>query len=190
MAEESKLREARNLNRPSKGASGEELRLLSIPRADDFWSKVDKNGPGGCWLWQGYKSGRPRFEYGSFSLPEYGTARAHRVAYALAGGDFSADQQLDHLCRTTLCVNPAHLEPVSSKENTLRGVGPTAVNARKNRCTRGHPLSGDNLFYNRGWRICKTCHYAYARETKRRRRERKRLAKASEVAAVQQTGEA
>ncbi len=33
---------------------------------------------------------------------------------------------LDHLCRVRPCVNPAHLEPVSQRENVLRGVSPPA----------------------------------------------------------------
>ena len=34
----------------------------------------------------------------------------------------------DHLCRNTACVNPAHLEIVTSRENTLGGIG---IDAKK-----------------------------------------------------------
>ena len=66
---------------------------------------------------------------------------------------------IDHLCRHTSCVNPSHLEAVTPGENTLRGYGPTAMNARKTECVRGHSLSGDNLYVdpdgNRGCRACR-----------------------------------
>jgi hypothetical protein len=59
---------------------------------------------------------------------------------------------LDHLCRNKACVNPAHLEPVTNRENVLRGVGLSAENARKTHCKRGHPLSGDNVVVSKGGR--------------------------------------
>lgn len=37
---------------------------------------------------------------------------------------------LDHLCRNRVCVDPDHLEPVTVRENTLRGYGPTAMRHR------------------------------------------------------------
>lgn len=46
---------------------------------------------------------------------------------------------VDHLCRNTSCVNPAHLEAVTNKENTLRGLTVTAINAQKTACAAGHP---------------------------------------------------
>lgn len=44
----------------------------------------------------------------------------HRVAYELWVGPIPAGLYIDHLCRNTRCVNPNHLEPVTSKENKNR----------------------------------------------------------------------
>lgn len=64
---------------------------------------------------------------------------------------------LDHLCRVRGCVNPAHLEIVDNTTNILRGEGPTAQNARKTHCKRGHELNAENVRVCRGERICWPC---------------------------------
>lgn len=95
----------------------------------------------------------------------YGTLRvrgkttyAHRAIYENVNGPVPDGMVLDHLCRNRDCVNPDHLEPVTNKENILRGVSPAAINARKTHCVRGHALTGENLFINsNGRRVCRTC---------------------------------
>jgi len=56
-------------------------------------------------------------------------------------------------------VNPAHLEPVSLKENILRGTSVVAMNAQKDTCKRGHPFTEEGTVLNkdnsRRCRICK-----------------------------------
>ena len=120
-----------------------------------FWGKVEKSQ--GCWLWRG---GQGRGGYGRAHIGGTEYRPAHRVAYELVVGPIPDSFDLDHLCRVRLCVNPSHLEPVTNRENTLRGYGPTAINARKTHCLRGHPLSGDNLVRLRSSdeRKCRTCH--------------------------------
>ena len=49
------------------------------------------------------------------------------------------------LCRNRRSVNPWHMEIVTGKVNTLRGVGASAMNARKTMCFMGHPFAGSNL---------------------------------------------
>lgn len=97
---------------------------------------------------------------------------AHRLAYELVKGTIPAGFTIDHLCRTPACVNPSHLEAVTGRENTLRGISPTAVNAAKVTCNRGHPLEGPNLRMYRGVRVCRKCAYI----KKRAWLERQRLA--------------
>ena len=93
---------------------------------------------------------------------------AHRVAYERWVGPIPVGLVIDHLCRNPSCVNPVHLEPVSNRENVLRGVAPSAKNAKKTHCKNGHPLSGENLSVrNKGHRTerhCKACHRDYMRQ--------------------------
>lgn len=51
-----------------------------------------------------------------------GDAKAivHRYAYEAFVGPIPGDLTIDHLCRVTNCVNPAHLEPVTASENVRR----------------------------------------------------------------------
>lgn len=98
-----------------------------------FWPKVKKQ-PSGCWLWTGALS----VGYGVIGV---GTklVKAHRLSYEWQHGPIPRGLTLDHLCRVPACVNPQHLEPVSHKENILRGNGRAAVNARRPACPCGQP---------------------------------------------------
>ena len=81
-------------------------------------------------------------------------------------GSVERAMTLDHICRNRLCVNPAHLEIVSVKENVLRGVGISAENSRKTHCIDGHEFNEENtLVLKDGSRVCRAC----ARERARRR---------------------
>jgi hypothetical protein len=66
---------------------------------------------------------------------------------------------LDHLCRVRLCVNPAHLDPVTCGENIRRGESPNAQTAREGKCRRGHELAGANLYVvpATGSQRCRAC---------------------------------
>lgn len=85
------------------------------------------------------------------------TRYAHIVAYEAKNGKVPHGLELDHLCRNTSCINPDHLEAVTHRINILRGLGPTAENARKTHCFRGHLLEGDNLVLREGMRRCRIC---------------------------------
>lgn len=126
---------------------------------EKFWEKVIPCDTG-CWHWVGGASSG----YGTLWHPGGKGSRnayAHRIAYEVLVGPI-IEETIDHVCRNRACVNPAHLEPASVRENTLRGMGPTAQNARKSHCKRGHLLSGDNLKESaskrRGNRECRICY--------------------------------
>ena len=115
-----------------------------------FWAKVGEVGD--CWEWN---ASRTKSGYGQCN-PEYGTRLAHRAAYIFMVGDPGA-LQLDHLCRNRACVNPYHLEPVTSKVNNGRGLQGARESARTH-CPYGHPYAGENLrLLTNGKRVCRAC---------------------------------
>jgi hypothetical protein len=108
----------------------------------------------GCCKWTGCIS---PCGYGEFKISSK-RALAHRVAWEMANGPIPSGLTIDHLCRNRWCVNVVHMEVVTSRENTLRGESPPAVNAKKTHCKYGHLLSGENVRLDkRGHRKCKAC---------------------------------
>jgi len=112
-------------------------------------------------MWNGY--GRATFEDR--------TQNAHRVAYVLTHGTIPAGLHVDHLCRNRLCCNPAHLEPVTVRENLHRSPSMMA-RVNKMHCPSGHPYVGENLYLWRGERRCRACGSAATLRATRRRAER------------------
>lgn len=105
----------------------------------------------GCWTWDGQlKDG-----YGKYSHKGK-TYAAHRWAYQQLVGPIPTGLQLDHLCRNPPCVRPDHLEPVTSRENVLRGQLHTCP----------HPRTPQNGYIKQkdGRWVCREC-----RKTRMRR---------------------
>lgn len=125
-------------------------------RFDAKW-EVDESG---CWLWT---ASTDNAGYGCFGVKDersacWRTVRAHRLAYETAVGPIPDGLVLDHLCRVRNCVNPDHLEPVTSGENVLRGDTITARCAATTHCPQGHPYDEKNTYHNpAGFRACRTC---------------------------------
>lgn len=140
---------------------------LTDAETERFWSNVDKTST--CWLWT---AGKFSGGYGCFAVRRDGKHRAlkaHRVSVALLQGD--PGPVLDHICRVRECVNPEHLRAVTERENILAGIGPSAINARKTHCPRGHEYTAENTVTNsRGCRECRTCRKQRALVTQRVRR--------------------
>ena len=148
-------------------------KFTSIPLLERFRAKYRVNPETGCWDWLGAKGGG---DYGHMRMGGRAGGRqvvAHRIAYELFKGPIPEGLEIDHACRNRGCVNPAHLDVMTHRENGLRGISPPAVNARKTRCDRGHPLEGENLRIDyRGDRTCVTCARERERLRSRARRER------------------
>jgi HNH endonuclease len=108
-----------------------------------------------CWLW---KAGKFTSGYGSFCFKGR-DVRAHRFAYLQLVGEVPKGLELDHTCDNRHCVNPSCLKPVTHKENTLKGISFSAMNARKTHCKRGHALFGSNVYVipSTGSRQCLSC---------------------------------
>lgn len=146
------------------------------PLAFRFAQKWVENKDTGCWDWTANKNHK-----GYGLIGPGGPAQnqvAHRVSYELHVGPIPKGMVLDHLCRNRGCVNPAHLEIVTPYENSMRGFGVAALNARKTHCPRGHPLSGENLFKQHGGgRGCRQCRRDFMRDYMRARRASQRVAR-------------
>lgn len=78
---------------------------------DRFWAKVRITGS--CWLWI---AGRDDKGYGSFRIGPR-SVEPHRYAYEAIVGEIPDGLFLDHTCAVPSCVNPAHLRPVTNKQN-------------------------------------------------------------------------
>lgn len=135
-----------------------------------FLDKVEVN-ESGCWEWQAY---RDRNGYGNFTPRHAQTTKAYRWAYEHWKGPIPDGLVIDHLCRNPGCVNPAHLEAVTNRENILRGIGPSAIHAKKTHCIHGHEYTEENTYFHRGrnQRQCRACRRIADqryREAKRRR---------------------
>jgi len=130
---------------------------MSNPR---FLAKFEQSEEG-CWYWTAAK------DWGGYGVYYDGLRQvgAHRYAYKLFVGPIHPGMQIDHLCGVTSCVNPAHLEEVTPRENVLRSRNVAAQNARKTACPSGHPYSGTDYS---GRRICHPC------QSQRQRRYRAR----------------
>lgn len=116
----------------------------------------ERNPDTGCIPW----TGSTNKGHGRFRFP-YGHVMAHRWAYEQQVGPIPEGLEIDHLCRNRACVNVEHLEPVTRRENILRGVSMTAQHARKTHCKQGHPFTPENTYiYVHGrlrQRCCLTC---------------------------------
>jgi hypothetical protein len=144
--------------------------------AERFFAKVDRSGPvpahrpelGACHVWTASLDKRG---YGQFNIRPR-MRKAHQVALELAGIEIPAGHEPDHLCRNRACVRPDHLEPVTRRENFLRGEHSAAVTVRTNICQSGrHEFTPENTITKnrpdgRVNRECRACD----NEGQRRRR--------------------
>jgi hypothetical protein len=139
------------------------------PPSVRFWRRIDTSDPDACWLWPGTSAGT-KGRYGTFQPGTRASdpkVYAHRFAYEDKVGPIPEGLEIDHLCRVRLCVNPAHLEPVTKQENDRR--------KRLTVCARGHDLTLDE---NCQWdakgrrRGCLLCNRQTSREYAAQRYQR------------------
>lgn len=73
----------------------------------------------GCWVFTG-----PRLSRNGYGRVRWlGKERQiHKVVWELLKGPVPPGHVLDHGCRVRLCAYPGHLEPVTVRVNTLRGL--------------------------------------------------------------------
>jgi hypothetical protein len=139
--------------------------VIKLEKIDTLY-EVDKAT--GCWLWHGPQNG---CGYGQVYLGQHKYAYAHRFFFERYRGPVG-EKTLDHLCRVRNCVNPAHLEPVSGRENTLRGVGLSAQFARRDKCDKcGGEFSERKVHGVVRGRFCKNCKKLSMRNSRARAAE-------------------
>ena len=134
--------------------SEHEGRKMTKTILERFWDKVMPEPNSGCWLWTG------AIDATGYSHIHVGkrTERAHRISYELFCGPIPKGLHIDHLCRVRCCVNPAHLEPVTALENSLRGFGQGVLNSKKTHCPQGHAYTKSNTIKcKKGKRTCREC---------------------------------
>lgn len=136
------------------------LGTIIRPALDRFADRIALTDSG-CIEWIGGLNGvgYGQFYVGRTSYDATGKGYAHRWSYEYHVGPIPEGLHLDHLCRNRACVNPDHLEPVTVRENLLRGETTTAAHARKTHCPAGHEYAGRNLYIHptRGYRVCREC---------------------------------
>lgn len=157
---------------PHTPTEGVAFTVTDLPR--HIQCNIIRDDDSGCWLW---KRSLSSDGYGWASLNNK-TAQAHRLVYRLLRGEPPEGLVLDHLCRVRHCVNPAHLEPVTPRENLLRSENTPAGAKHCGKC-------GGDFIELRGQRRCPACLEAYklARREHNRDRERERRRRLKEEAA-------
>lgn len=133
------------------------------------WTIEDRGYETSCWIWDR----RPRAKgYGGVRV-DGKTRSAHRAVYERLKGPIPDGLELDHLCCVRECVNPDHLEPVTTQENIRRSNAPAALNARKTHCVHGHEFTAENTHIRpTGARACRACMKAYSAAYYRSNREK------------------
>lgn len=147
--------------------------ITARPVKDRLVERIGKGAANGCWVWGGNLSDG----YGTIAYLGR-TQYVHRLMYELERGAIPAGLQLDHLCRNRACCNPAHLEPVTGRENLWRGVAPCILFNRTGYCQRGHDVSVAGVYVTpKGKQQCRA--YMNLRQRRRRANERAERADAS-----------
>lgn len=126
-----------------------------------FGSYIEILAFSNCWRWKAALNGS--------GYPMFLGKNAHRISFEWFVGPIADGLQIDHLCRNTWCVNPAHLEAVTPTVNTQR-----AKDARKE-CRNGHAVIGENiravrLADGRIHHRCAICHRISTQRSRERRR--------------------
>jgi hypothetical protein len=119
-------------------------------------SKIEKTDS--CWIWKDRPSSRG---YGRLNIHQRGSILAHRLSYELHIGEIPSGHVIHHQCGNQLCVNPAHLEPITQAEHILKEGHIKQKRLATTHCPKGHEYTLANTViaktkYGVG-RNCKQC---------------------------------
>ena len=146
------------------------MNFLDSRLPERFWNKVQPCPITGCWLWVGATGKNGHAQLRNQGKTDY----SYRVSYRTLVGSIPSGLELDHLCRTTQCVNPQHLEPVTHEENMRRS--PLGFQNNKTQrelsarsrakasplCKNGHPFD-KRIGGKKPQSACSICRLAYQR---------------------------
>ena len=145
---------------------------------DRIESKIERIPECGCWIWTGamHRNGYGKIKASNSRKVTF----PHRVVFELVKGKIPDGLQIDHLCRVRACVNPEHLEPVTSRENLRRAGIIDALVARAKSikqegvCSQGHSLTPENVYTypGTGASHCRQCHAARQKQWQKNNREK------------------
>lgn len=146
-------------------ATDTEIRSRTMPAADRIASCIEVLD-NGCWQWTGFITPEG---YGALGYKGKRNVLAHRAVYEEFVGPIPNGLTLDHTCHTDntacpgafqcphrSCVNPDHLEPVTSAVNVQRG-----NNTRKTACVHGHDYTPENTYRGRNGTSARRCVKCY-----------------------------
>lgn len=130
-----------------------------------FMKMIEVRESDECWPFSGCID---RDGYGLFAVKHHVLVRAHRFAYEYFIRPIPGGMTIDHVCHDESCqltkncphrrcCNPSHLKPETNTANILRGNAPSAKNARKTHCPKGHPYDEQNTRIVCGRRTCRIC---------------------------------
>ena len=120
-----------------------------------------------CWIWTG--SFNQKTGYGKKTVDGQ-TVLAHRWMYETIIGTIPKDMVVNHNCSNRRCVNPAHLEVVTQRENCRHGIGTklTPIKAKTIKRLLPHKVRGlrkvlasrynvseqliSDIWYGRAWK--------------------------------------
>jgi hypothetical protein len=135
-----------------------------------FWKNIYPEPNSGCWLYAGWLD---TDGYGVVSVKKRKLI-AHRYAYTQLLGPLLGWMHLDHTCEIRCCVNPDHLDPVTTQENTRRSKERGRhTKKRATHCPDGHELTPENTYnhpHSGTRKRCRVCRRAEKRAYRERRK--------------------
>lgn len=110
-----------------------------------------------CWLFQ---FGKDKEGYGNLTIGGV-KYRVNRLsAFIFHKLDLESSEQSNHVleCRNKNCWAPWHIYNGTHSDNMKDRVKEGGnYNTNKTHCHRGHEFTKENVYWNKGWRVCRKC---------------------------------